>query len=155
LTARLNSLAKFTLPLMLLAVATARAIPADVLTLNCDGTSTDLSGAESYKPSPVDKIDLIVNLGDGVVLGVAGVAARIAKADAESVSFKGSNDDWTVDGVIDRATGVTTAAAWGSSLDSHDYLLKLRCKSGAATPMSAPAQAPATPPGSTEVHVTR
>jgi hypothetical protein len=66
--------------------ACAQAAETTVITLTCDGKKTDAKASDA-KPEPVEKLGLVVNLGERTVSGFAGIVARIAKVDAAQISF--------------------------------------------------------------------
>src|SRR5262249_40977061 len=77
--------------LLLLASPDAHAQANDpVLTFSCDGTLTNARASEEREP--VNKMGLVVNLGERTVSGFAGIVAQIAKVDAAGISFGGSGD---------------------------------------------------------------
>jgi hypothetical protein len=116
--------------------ACAHAAEATVITLTCDGKKTDAKASDA-KPEPVEKLGLVVNLGERTVSGFAGIIARIAKVDAAHISFGSTVKrsllnfrsepaaSVTIIGDIDRVTGTVSATVMTTATaSSYD----LSCK---------------------------
>jgi hypothetical protein len=93
--------------------------------------------ASDAKPEPVEKIGLVVNLGERTVSGFAGIVARIAKVDAAHISFGSTVKrsllsfrsepaaSVTVMGDIDRVTGAVSATIMTTATaSSYDLICK-------------------------------
>jgi hypothetical protein len=121
---------------MVFMTACAQAAETTVITLTCDGKKTDAKASEA-KPEPVEKIGLVVNLGERTVSGFAGIVARIAKVDAAHISFGSTVKrsllsfrsepaaSVTVMGDIDRVTGAVSATIMTTATaSSYDLICK-------------------------------
>jgi hypothetical protein len=114
----------------------AQAAETTVITLTCDGKKTDAKASDA-KPEPVEKLGLVVNLGERTVSGFAGITARIAKVDAAHISFGStvkrsllnfrseSAASVTIIGDIDRVTGAVSATIMTTATaSSYDLICK-------------------------------
>jgi hypothetical protein len=113
------------LALLLIAGQQARAAGPTVITLSCNGTSTDKSSTSlpTEEPKPIQKMGVVANLHERTV-SFMGFIAPIVLVDASVISFNGEQlgaaaqiagkDGLTqrIDGILDRVTGHMVADVW-------------------------------------------
>jgi hypothetical protein len=117
------------LALLLMSGQPAQAADPTVITLSCDGTTTDKSSTPlvtDHEPKPIQKMGVVANLNDRTV-SFMGFIAPIILFDASVISFNGDQIgraaqiasetglSMRIDGILDRVTGHMTADIWTHS----------------------------------------
>jgi hypothetical protein len=125
------------LALASLTISSAQAAEPTILTLACEGTTSDATQPDA-NPEPTS-LGVVVNLAKRTVAGFTyprfdNFPVKISAANETTIAFRGSNKNgsWTISGSIDRVTGELVATSLKTNLKTRivvtatSYTLKCR-----------------------------